>query len=157
MKKPILVSILALVLSSTVIAAALKPHKAAPRDKCPICGMFVAKYPDFAAQIQFRDGSVLHFDGAKDMVKCYQNLSRYAPGRKPTDIIAIFVTSYYDLTMVDGRTAFYVPGSDVYGPMGRELIPFARESEARDFLKDHQGKAVIRFQEVTPEVIRRLD
>ena len=138
-------------------AADLKPHKVGPKDKCPVCGMFVAKYPDFAAQIQFRDGSTFHFDGAKDMFKYYLNLSRYAPGKKPADITAIFVTSYYDLTMVDGFSAFYVVGSTVYGPMGRELIPFARESEARDFLKDHKGKSIIRFRDVTPAVLRPLD
>jgi len=119
--------------------------------------MFVAKYPDFAAQIQFRDGSTFHFDGAKDMFKYYLNLPRYAPGKKTTDITAIFVTNYYDLTLVDGLTAYYVVGSDVYGPMGRELIPFAKESEARDFLKDHKGKSIIRFRDVTPAVLRPLD
>lgn len=134
-----------------------QPHKVGPRDKCPVCGMFVAKYPDFAAQIQFRDGSTVHFDGAKDMFKYYLNLPRYAPGKKATDVRALFVTSYYDLAMVDGFTASYVVGSDVYGPMGRELIPFARESEARAFLKDHKGKAIFRFRDVTPAVIRPLD
>lgn len=75
--------------------------------------MFVVKYPDFAAQIQFRDGSALHFDGAKDMFKYYLNLSRYAPGKKTTDITAVFVTNYYDLTLGDGLTAYYVIGSNV--------------------------------------------
>ena len=143
--------------TSLAFAGDLKPHKVGPRDKCPVCGMFVAKYPDFAAQIQFRDGSTFHFDGAKDMFKYYLNLSRYAPGKKPTDITAVLVTNYYDLTMVDGLPAYYVVGSDVYGPMGRELIPFARESEARDFLKDHKGKSIIRFRDVTPVVLRPLD
>ena len=48
-------------------------------------------------------------------------------------------------------------GSDVYGPMGRELIPFVKESEARDFLKDHKGKSIIRFRDVTAAVLRPLD
>jgi nitrous oxide reductase accessory protein NosL len=156
MKKFILVSTLVLWTSLT-FAAELKPDKVDSRDKCPVCGMFVAKYPDFAAQIQFRDGSTLHFDGAKDMFKYYLNLSRYAPGKKPGDITAVFVTNYYDLTMVDGLLAYYVVGSDVYGPMGRELIPFTRESEARDFMKDHKGKSTIRFRDVTAAVLKPLD
>lgn len=155
MKKIILVSIFVLALACIVSAVDIR--KAGPKDKCPVCGMFVAKYPYFAAQIQFRDGSTFHFDGAKDMFKYYLDLSRYAPGKKPADITSVFVTSYYDLTMVDGRSAYYVLGSDVYGPMGRELIPFARESEARDFLKDHMGKSIIRFRDVTPAVLRSLD
>ena len=143
--------------TSFAFAGDLKPYKVGPKDKCPVCGMFVAKYPDFAAQIQFRDGSTFHFDGAKDMFKYYLNLSRYAPGKKTTDIAVVFVTNYYDLTLVDGLTAYYVIGSDVYGPMGRELIPFVKESEARDFLKDHKGKSIIRFHDVTAAVLRSLD
>lgn len=134
-----------------------KPGKAGPKERCPVCGMFVAKYPDFAAQIRFRDGATLHFDGAKDMFKYYLNLSRYAPGRKPADVAAVFVTDYYDLSPVDGLKAFYVAGSDVHGPMGRELIPFATESKARDFLKDHRGKTVVGFRGVTPALLRPLD
>lgn len=145
--------------SSLACAAVQKPVPAKPnaKDKCPVCGMFVAKYPDFAAQIQFRDGSKAYFDGTKDMFKYHQNLARYAPGKKGADISAIFVSNYYDLAMVDGLKAFYVTGSDVFGPMGRELIPFARESEARDFLKDHKGKSVLRFHEVTPAIIKALE
>ena len=143
--------------TSLVFAADLKSHQVGPKDKCPVCGMFVAKYPDFAAQIQFRDGSTFHFDGAKDMFKYYLNLSRYAPGKKPADISTVLVTSYYDLTMVDGASAYYVIGSDVFGPMGRELIPFVKESEARDFLKDHKGKKILRFRDVTPADLRSLD
>jgi nitrous oxide reductase accessory protein NosL len=143
--------------TSLAFAGEMKPHKVGPKDKCPVCGMFVVKYPDFAAQIQFRDGTTSHFDGAKDMFKYYLNLSRYAPGKKSTDITAVLVTNYYDLTMVDGLPAYYVVGSDVFGPMGRELIPFTKESEARDFLKDHKGKSIIRFRDVTPAVLRPLD
>jgi len=138
-------------------AAGLKARKPANGDKCPVCGMFVAKYPDFAAQVQFRSGSVLHFDGPKDLFKYYQNISRYSPGRKQGDIAAILVTSYYSLSPIDAHTAWYVTGSDVYGPMGHELIPFEREAEAREFQKDHKGKALLHFREITPAVVRGLD
>jgi nitrous oxide reductase accessory protein NosL len=67
------------------------------------------------------------------------------------------VTDYYDLTLIDGINAFYVKGSDVYGPMGRELISFKEEAGAKDFLKDHKGTAVLTFKEVAPEVIKGLD
>lgn len=151
-----LASILSLGIS-IAFAAGPKPQKINPKERCPVCGMFVAKYPDFAAQIQFQDGSTVHFDGAKDMFKYHLDLPRYAPGRKTSDIGAIFVTDYYTLTPVDGRLAYYVTGSDVLGPMGRELIPFAKQSEARDFMKDHKGKSLFRFQEVTRSLLGALD
>jgi nitrous oxide reductase accessory protein NosL len=67
------------------------------------------------------------------------------------------VTDYYGLAFVDGYKAIYVIGSDVYGPMGRELIPFEKEADAKEFMKDHKGKTLLRFKDVTMEVIKQLD
>ena len=55
------------------------------------------------------------------------------------------------------RKAHYVIGSDVYGPMGKELIPFEKKAEAEEFLKDHRGERIIPFEGITPDVIQRLD
>jgi nitrous oxide reductase accessory protein NosL len=128
-----------------------------PKDRCPVCGMFVAKYPAFAARILFRDGSYAAFDGVKDLVRFYLDMGRYAPGRKPSDASALVVTDYYEMEPVDGRKAWYVAGSDVLGPMGRELIPFGEEKDAREFLKDHKGRAILRFDQITPSVLATLE
>jgi len=133
------------------------PVKPKATDKCPVCGMFVTKYPDWVSQAIYRDGSYAVFDGAKDLFKYLFNLRTYAPGRTAADIVRLYVTDYYSLTPVDGKRAWYVLGSDVLGPMGRELIPFAKEAEAQEFLKDHKGKQLLRFPEVTPEILRGLD
>jgi nitrous oxide reductase accessory protein NosL len=131
--------------------------KPSPRDKCPVCGMFVAKYPDFVAGIVFKDGSYAVFDGAKDLFKYYLDLNRYNPSKKRADIRSIYVTDYYELQPTNAVNAFYVVGSDVYGPMGRELIPFVSENDAAEFMKDHAGKQLLRFGDVNAEIIKRLD
>jgi nitrous oxide reductase accessory protein NosL len=133
------------------------PIKPSQKDKCPVCGMFVAKYPDFLAEIFFKDGSSVFFDGTKDMFKYYFNLKKYQPSKNLSDIGSIYVTNYYHLTLIDGLTAYYVIGSDIYGPMGRELIPFEKEADAKEFMKDHQGKSILRFKEVTYERVKSLD
>ncbi len=134
-----------------------KPIKPSSKDKCPVCGMFVAKYPDFLAEILFKDGSSAFFDGTKDMFKYYLNLKKYQPSKNISDIDSIYVTNYYDLTLTDGLSACYVFGSDIYGPMGRELIPFGKEADAKEFMKDHQGKSALRFKEITYEIVKGLD
>ena len=131
--------------------------KPSPKDKCPVCGMFVAKYPDWVAAIRFRDGGTVFFDGAKDMFKYYLDLGKYNPAKKQTDIETLQVSDYYSLTATGGFEAFYVIGSDVYGPMGRALVPFAKEEDAQGFMKDHQGKSMVRFKEVTREMIKGLE
>jgi copper chaperone NosL len=138
-------------------AAEIAVPKPSAKDKCPVCGMFVAKYPDWLAAVRFRDGSHAFFDGAKDMFKYLQDQKKYDPARKPEDIEAVMVRNYYDLSWINARKAWYVLGSDVYGPMGRELIPLEKEADAREFMKDHKGTRVIRFSEATPAVIKTLD
>ena len=133
------------------------PVTATKADKCPVCGMFVAKYPDFLAQIIFTDGSYALFDGAKDMFKYFFDLKKYNAAKERSDIASIYVTDYYSMTPIDGRTAWYVIGSDVFGPMGRELIPFQQETDAKEFMKDHSGKKLLRFDEVTPDLIKGLE
>lgn len=128
-----------------------------PRDTCPVCGMFVAKYPEWVATVLYSDGKAVHFDGAKDFFKYLADMEKYAPDRSLEDIVGMGVTEYYGLTLVDAQTALYVLGSDVYGPMGHELIPLATDVDAADFSKDHAGKRLLRFAEVTAPVLVGLD
>ena len=140
-------------------ALALDPAPVTPskKDKCPVCGMFVYKYPDWVGETIFQDGSVAFFDGAKDLFKYYFNLKKYNPNKTQKDIAAIYVTEYYDVKLMDARKAFFIMGSDVYGPMGRELIPFLSKEAAEEFKRDHKGKRILVFQKITPAVIRKLD
>ena len=151
-------SLIAVILTcSLALAEDPKPVKAVKTDKCPVCGMFVAKYPDFLAQVIFKDGAYALFDGAKDMFKYYFNLKKYNPSKELSDIAVIYVTDYYSMKPTDGRKAYYAVDSNVFGPMGRELMPFEKEPEAKEFLVDHAGKKLIRFDGVTPELIKELD
>jgi len=158
-RRRILVLVISIVFLSASFGWGLEkgPAKPGPGSKCPVCGMFVAKYPDFLAQVVFKDRTSDFFDGSKDMFKYLLNLKKYNPKQKQSDIEIVYVTDYYSLTPIDGMKAFYVHGSDVYGPMGRELIPFEKESEAKTFMKDHRGKNVLRFREITDSIIRTLD
>lgn len=144
-------------LSAYSLVQALDVPGPKPADVCPVCGMFVAKYPEWAATLVYGDGAVEHFDGAKDLFKYLLDLSRYAPNRGEEDISAVAVTEYYGLTRIDARTAWFVIGSDVLGPMGHELVPLATSADADEFLDDHQGTRVLRFGDVTPELLERLD
>jgi nitrous oxide reductase accessory protein NosL len=50
-----------------------------------------------------------------------------------------------------------VVGSDVYGPMGHELVPLADEAEAREFLADHKGRRTLRADGVSLALLEGLD
>ena len=148
-------------LSALVVCSALAVQKtpAAPpaKAKCPVCGMFVTKYPDWVASITFRDSTSVYFDGPKDLFKYYLDPGKYGPVRKQSDITDIRVKDYYSLAVIDGRRAFYVIGSNVLGPMGKELVPFAGRGDADAFLSDHRGLKLLRFEEITQSVMKGLE
>jgi len=149
---------LLLLLTATALSAE-EPAFPSPgkKDTCPVCGMFVALYPQWTATVIYKDGHAHHFDGAKDLFKYLQDLPKWAPGHRAEDIARIGVTEYYSLTRMDARDAWYVIGSDVLGPMGNELIPLASEADAKEFLKDHVARRVLRFDQVGPELPAKLD
>jgi len=126
-------------------------------DRCPVCGMFVYKYPKWVAQIVFQDGTTYFYDGAKDMFKHIFDTHKYTPGQSADQIKAIYVTDYYEVELIEAKPAYYVIGSDVLGPMGHELLPFKDQESAQEFLEDHKGKSILRFDEVTPALIESLD
>lgn len=128
-----------------------------PRGNCLVCGMFVANFPDWAAVITFKDGTEAWFDGPKDLFTCLLDLGQYAPKRVATDIVSIQVKDYYGLRPLDGRKAWYVLGSKVLGPMGQELVPLATEPEAREFLKDHQGRQILAFPAISRDTLKGLE
>jgi len=127
-------------------------------EKCPVCGMFVAKYPRWAAQI-FYGEKHFSFDGVKDLMKFYFEPQKWGAYSAYTQdkISKILVTDYYSQKAIDATKAFYVVGSDVYGPMGAEFIPFYSQNDAKNFLMDHKGATILHFNEISIEDVNRLD
>ena len=124
-----------------------------PKDRCGVCGMYVAKYPQWIASIRFDDHTTVFFDGPKDMFRYLLDLATYRPGASPDQVTGVFVTDYYSTRPIDGRAAFYVVGSDVMGPMGSELVPTADSRHAETLASDHGGDRVVTFDEVTAELL----
>ena len=123
------------------------------QDRCPVCGMFVAKYPNWLAQISFQDNKIVFFDGVKDLMKYYFKISKYHKNRSHSDIKGIFVTDYYSTEPIAVTGAYFVIGSDVYGPMGKEFIPHKTRGMAEEFLKDHYGSRILLFNEIKQDVL----
>ncbi len=97
----------------------IKPAKITPSDKCPVCGMFVAKYADFVDQIVFKDGTHAFFDGVKDMMKYYFDLPKYNPA-KPRQILPhILVTDYYSFKLRMGSRPFMSSAVMSTAPWGK--------------------------------------
>ena len=123
-------------------------------DKCPVCGMLVHEYQEWAAKVHF-DGTYQAFDGVKDMMKFIFEPEKYGKFAN-LKIDKIEVSDYYSQNAIDGKSAFYVLFSDVLGPMGNELIPFENEDDAKKFIQDHKGQ-IYKFSEISLELVMKLD
>lgn len=151
-----------IVVTSTVLACYAAPSTRTTKDsvpkgaRCAMCGMLVARFQNWVASITFKGGATTYFDGPKCMFGYYANPSAVDPGKKRSDFATMTVRDYYSLKPIEARKAYFVTGSDVLGPMGAELVPFVRRSDAAGFKKDHHGKRVLAFSEVTPAVVRAL-
>ena len=139
------------------LAQKAAPPRPGQKDLCPVCGMIVSKYPNWIAAVVWKDGHAHFFDGAKDMFKFLFDLAKYAPGHRKEDIAAIQVTDFYNLERIDARQAWFVTGSDVLGPMGHEFVPLATRTDADDFFKEHRGKGLFNFEQITAEMPGKLD
>lgn len=130
-------------------------------EKCPVCGMFVHKYPKWAARMNVSESgktATYAFDGVKDMFKFYLSPSKYGNHTKPKEeAVSLLVSDYYTQEAIDGKKAYYVIGSDTYGPMGKELIPFEKRTQAETFMKDHKGKRVVTLNEIDEALLSAQD
>ena len=140
------------VLAGGVGVAAEGPPPPGPKDRCAICGMFVAKYPAWVATIVTAGGARHCFDGPKDL---FRFLAREKGAEDPQT--EIWVTDYYTTKPVKARGAVYVRGSDVMGPMGAELVPLASPAHAESFRADHGGEAPLAFDAIDEAVLRALE
>lgn len=126
------------------------PIKVPKMAKCPVCGMFIFKYPKWVAKLTDIDKD-LYFDGVKDMMKYI-----FSKNNNVQNIKNILVTNYYTTNSLDAKKAFYVIGANVYGPMGNELIPFLTKDKAEEFKESHNGKQILRFQDIDEKIINSL-
>ena len=140
--------------SSETLATVKGQMEVLKEEKCPVCGMFVSKYPKWAARI-IENSNTHYFDGVKDMMKFYIFDIDFPYDRNK--ITNIEVTNFYTLSTIDAKKAFYVVGSDIFGPMGNELIPFFTKEAAQNFLNDHGGEQIILFDAITPKLVMGLD
>ena len=133
----------------------IKPIEPKDKDKCPVCGMFVIDYPEWWCEIILDNGKVYFFDGTKDLFKFYLQPEAYGV-KKKLKIAKIYVRDYYSLEWTDAFSAFYVIYSDVYGPMGHELIPHSKEDDAMEFKQDHNESKILKFHDIDWQLLLRL-
>jgi len=125
-------------------ASGLGPAAARPlpeRARCPVCGMFPARAPAWAAQLIFADGDAYFFDSPDSLLRYLQAPARYTPGRQAGEVLAAYVRDMASGAWLAAQAAIYVQGSALLGPMRTPNLPaFADAAAARRFIAERRGE-----------------
>lgn len=131
--------------------------KPTPKDRCPVCGMFVHKYPHWMAGYVFKDGAKVFHCSPKCFFHNLHHIDKYQPGRKADDLQLIWVTDYYTAKPIDARDpeVRFVVGTTLVGPMGWDVVPVKGVKSAEALKRDYFGEEILHLNEVTEEHIQR--
>lgn len=136
-------------------AARTVPAKA----RCPVCGMFPARHPRWAAQAIHGDGAAHFFDSPVDLFLYLQRVPAYAPGRQRAELAALYVTAHDTGTWLAATQAVYVHGSALRGPMRQADLPALASAMAAARLSTRHGGRALDFAtlvQALPPDLRRL-
>ncbi len=143
-KTPVIFCLILLFLA--MIAA---PIVAKDSGRCVRCGMIIADNPQWEGR--------MHKEGEQRIVFCSPKcLLLTNPADKDHNGIKLELKDYYSTKFIDATSAWYVGGSDIMGPMGPDLIPFADKKSAEEFLQEHHGNGLYSYTDLTGEKIKEL-
>jgi nitrous oxide reductase accessory protein NosL len=120
------------------------------QDSCPVCGMRVAEYARFASAIQFSDKTTYYFCSCGCMLRAWLHPDIFLAASRD-DLRLPVVRDYFTGDQLDGRTVFWVAGSDVIGPMGPAMVPVKGEQALDAFKRRHGSKVVFLLEELDPD------
>ena len=154
--------VLGWMLSPQVAATELPaPQHVSKQIRCPVCGMYPSRYPQWRVQLIHADRSMRAFDSPADLLRYLENRARFekaASGAGPLPkVAAIYVTDFSQGGWLEIRQAWVVRGSRLRGPMnGPDYPAFATEAAAQRLVTE-QGGEVQRFTAlIAPEFLDEL-
>ena len=123
----------------------LAPRAVPAGARCPVCGMYPARFPHWAAQAIFADGNAQFFDSPVNLFVFLGNVPRYNGSYAAADVAATYVTDYGTASWIDAERAYYGAGSNIPGPMRIGNLPaFAEREAAAAFAAQHGGEVIAR-------------
>lgn len=120
---------------------------------CPIKHVPLSKNVDFAGIIAYKDGTYEAISSPK-----YTFRFLYTESMKNYDgVYKVYLTDYKTKQFIDATDAYYVFGSKIMSVGGDDVIPFAKESDAQEFLEKNSGKKIYRHDRIDKKFIEFLD
>lgn len=142
--------------SSEASQVAVQPPVEIPANAtCGKCGMYPAQYLRWHSQIIFMDGTMTPFDGCKCMFNFLFAMDKFDQKHSREEVAVAWVKDFDNGAWINAVDANFVVGSNMMGPMGKELIPFSEQAAAMKFQQE-QGGILMKYAEITPDVLKSL-
>lgn len=121
------------------------------RDRCPVCGMKVIRYPKFSSAIRLVSKDTYYFCSNGCMLKAWLHPEIFLRSTRQALALAV-VRDYFSGRQVNAQELFWIAGSDVIGPMGPAIVALQGKNSVNAFLKRHGGRKVFRLEALTDEL-----
>jgi len=121
------------------------------KDQCPVCHMYPARYPKNRCQLIDAQKAIYHFCSTQCLFTFLKDPRPFV--NKDVKPMMIWVTDYPSGSWTSAKTAYYLVGSRIQGPMGHEAFAFDKNAEALS-LSRQDGGNVMMFPEVGIEKIK---
>ncbi len=119
----------------------------------------IYKDPAWASKIITKENKEFFFISPKSMMEFYYNPYKWPSAniQKSEEIKEIIVTDYKTLKPIDGKYAFYIYGSRKISFAGDDLAAFENINDAKEFMKNNNGKRILKFSELSKGLIQLLN
>lgn len=134
------------------------PTTVSETERCPVCGMYPARFPRWQAQVVLSSGERLSFDS---LIEVFRYQAKY-----PTlNIADLYVSDYGDPsdprrdiphTWLPASEALFVIGTALKGPMNDPALPAFASAEAAQKLIQGTHAKIIHFSEFTTELKQQV-
>lgn len=119
--------------------------------RCTVCGMYPARYPEHNCQVSTKGGKTKHFCSSKCLVNFLADPKQYL--KETVQIKSVWVTIPQEQSYEYARGLYYLVGSSIMGPMGKEAIPYRSKATAETVALKHGGR-VLKFKDLTPQTVQ---
>lgn len=127
--------------------------KISPTQLCPVKQVALPKNKDFIGVIAYKDNSYDVMSSAKYTFKQMYHVQK----SKKKEIANVWVLDYKTKKLIDSQTAYYVFGSTLMSVGGDDVIPFASQKDAQEFMQVHKGKQIYRVERMSEKFIDFLE
>lgn len=124
-----------------------------PTQVCPVKQVALPKNRDFIGVVVYKDNSYDVMSSPKYTFKQMHHMNN----TKEKEVVKVLVTDYKTKKLIDSQTAYYIFGSTLMSVGGDDVIPFALQKDAQEFMQQHKGKQIYRIDRMSEKFIDFLE